>query len=149
MLTALRITASFAIVGVMLWAFARASSGRLGALLRGNRGGESTPLVVLDRRQLGRNTSVALIRSGERHLLVGVSDNRVELLAQGDDLWLEEDDQEIDENDGDPPSAEAGPTGPLVQDHRGARTRLPWAQQPRSARMSVLDALREKTVRQS
>ena len=91
MATFLRVALSFAAVGGLLWLFARAGRGRLGALLAGTVGKPSSdPLVVLERRQLTKSSGVALLRVGRRHLLVGVGDDSVQLLAEGDDLLVEQ-----------------------------------------------------------
>lgn len=176
MLTLLRVAASFAIVGVLLWFFMRASTGKLGKLVSGTSNGRnSDPLAVLDRRQLTRTTGLALIRAGDRHLLVGVSDQGVQLLAEGDDLATVEDTVA----EGAPGSSAvvvpndvvseaaltptALTTNALAQDKRrgadrvtvtpvdtdqpDAWTRSGTALGPRSPRMSFVAALREMTVR--
>ena len=172
MITLLRVLASFAIVGVLLWLFMRASHGKLGALMTGGaRGRLHDNLAVLDRRQLTKNAGIALVRAGERHLLVGVSDQGVRLLAEGDDLAPEEATDTVTAvTTGDrvavvrphdvvsdralAPSA-LSPTGRSTRaDHRttdlpSARTRFGRAVQPTSPRMSFIAALREMTVRRS
>jgi len=164
-LTILRVAASFAIVGVLLWFFIRASNGKLGKLVSGtSKGRLSDPLSVLDRRQLTRTTGIALIRAGDRHLLVGVSDQGVQLLAEGDDLVTIEDNATI----GSPGStAVVVPTDVVSEtalshtslnvasvkgvavdtDQPDAWTRSGAARGPRSPRMSFVAALREMTVR--
>lgn len=150
MLTVLRVVASFAIVGVLLWFFMRASNGKLGALVSGTSKGKlSDPLSILDRRQLTRSTGIALIRAGDRHLLVGVSDHGVQLLAEGDDLATAEEAIAV----GAPGSnAVVIPTDVvsetlLTTDQPDAWTRSGSALGPRSPRMSFVAALREMTVR--
>ena len=152
MLTFLRVAASFAIVGALLWMFMRASNGRLGALVAGTSKGRVTDrLAVLDRRQLTRNTGIALVRSGERHLLLGVSDHGVQLLAEGDDLTPIE-----DTTPAGAPGSEAVvvPTdvvsdAALTTDQPDAWTRSGSTFGSRSPRMSFVAALREMTVRRS
>lgn len=164
-LTILRVAASFAIVGILLWIFMRASNGKLGKLVSGTSKGRSgDPLSILDRRQLTRSAGIALIRAGDRHLLVGVSDQGVQLLAEGDDLATAEDTAAIGA-----PGSEAivVPTDvvshtalpiagvpisalsntEMKTDQPDAWTRSGTAQGPRSPRMSFVAALREMTVR--
>lgn len=140
---ALRIAASFAIVALLLWMLTRASRGRLGALLTGSSKGRAVdPLTVLERRQVTRNAGVAIVRAGSRHLLVGISDSGVHFLAEGDDLVPPEpDDDPADDLDDDLDSRD--------DQSRSARTRIGRAVRPSSPRMSLLAALREKTVRRS
>ena len=157
MMTFLRVALSFAAIGGLLWLFARAGRGRFGELLAGTVGKASAdPLVVLDRRQLTRNSGVALLRAGSRHLLVGIGEGGVQLLTEGDDLVVEP--AEVD-----PSPAKAsqetgnGPALPTTTgvalaahpDLQSARTCLPRALRPDPPRTSLVDALREKTVRRS
>lgn len=156
MLTILRVAASFAIVGVLLWCFMRASNGKLGKLVSGtSKGRLSDPLSVLDRRQLTRTAGIALIKAGERHILVGVSDQGVQLLAEGDDLAVTE-----EETVGAPDStAVVVPTDVVsdtaldlparTTDQPDAWTRSGSTFGSRSPRMSFVAALREMTVRRS
>ena len=150
MLTILRVAASFAIVGVLLWFFMRASNGKLGKLVSGTSKGRLTdPLSVIDRRQLTRTTGIALVKAGDRHLLLGVSDQGVQLLAEGNDLSTPEQTVEV----GAPGShAVVIPTDVVSEsaidlDQPDAWTRSGTAAGPRSPRMSFVAALREMTVR--
>ena len=164
MLTILRVVASFAIVGVLLWVFMRASNGKLGKLVSGTTKGRlSDPLSILDRRQLTRSTGIALIRAGERHLLVGVSDQGVQLLAEGDDLATVEEPATLGAPGSDaivvPTDVVSQTRLPLTRsktavsrtaidtDQPDAWTRSETAHGPRSPRMSFVAALREMTVR--
>lgn len=166
MITFLRVAASFAIVGVLLWLFMRAGSGRLGALISGaGNGRNGDPLAVLGRRQLSKNAGIALVRAGERTLLVGVSDGGVQLLAEGDDLLDDASDATlvlgrattgqvavVHQNDvvsDRALSPLAIAEHPSATDLPNARTRLGRAHRPRSPRMSFVSALREMTVRRS
>ena len=159
-LTILRVTASFAIVGVLLWFFMRASNGKLGKLVSGtSKGRLSDPLSILDRRQLTRSAGIALIRAGERHLLVSVSDQGVQLLAEGDDLATVDDNVAVGAPGSDaivvPTDVVSDtalpitgvPISALKTDQPDAWTRSGTAQGPRSPRMSFVAALREMTVR--
>ncbi len=175
MLTLLRVLASFAIVGLLLWFFLRASNGKLGAMVSGHTKGQtSDPIAILDRRQLTKNAGIALVRAGERHLLIGVGDEGVRLLAEGDDLMqVVEPAQDTSElalgrtaivRPEDVVSetrltlgarvrnSMAGDTAGVAIEHidqRGARTRLGRASAPHPPRMSFVAALREMTVRRS
>jgi len=158
-MTFLRVALSFAAVGGLLWLFARVGRGRFGTLLGGTVGKASAdPLVVLDRRQLTRNSGVALLRAGTRHLLVGVGEDGVQLLTEGDDLVAEPPPAKTDTSAvstaaidlaeltvaSDPPS-----TSIVASDPQSARTRLPRAVRPDPPRTNLVDALREKTIRRS
>ncbi len=164
MITFLRVVASFAIVGVLLWLFVRAGNGRLGALISGSGNGRpNDPLSVLGRRQLTKNAGLALVRAGERTLLVGVTDHGVRLIAEGDDLLDETADAQVDARQ---PNGQTSvvQSDDIVSDRRGtpidlaahaasdlpnARTRFGRANRPTSPRMSFVAALREMTVRRS
>lgn len=140
MILYLRIAASFALVGLLLWLFARAGAGRLGLLIGGpGRRNGLDPLDVVDRRQLTKSTGVAVIRAGTRHFLVGVSDTGVQMLAEGDDLLSPPDDADDD----------LDLTGKRSTDIASARTRSARAPVPDPPRMNPFIALREKTVRRS
>ncbi len=79
-----RLILALAFVGGLLWFLARAGNkGRLGFLLGNDVRGD---LEITSQRPLGRTTSVAVVRAGDRHLLIGVSDHGITLLAEGDDL---------------------------------------------------------------
>ncbi len=159
--TFIRIVASFATVGVLLWFFARASRGRLGDLLSGSiKGTKAEPISILDRRQLTRNNAVAIIRAGSRHLLIGIGDNGVQLLAEGDDLVRDDADSHIDSTENtevagasiehlDDPPLDDLPAETSRTDRRSAWTRLQRAPEPFPPRTSVIEALRTRTVRRS
>jgi flagellar biogenesis protein FliO len=176
MITILRVVASFAIVGLLLWFFMRASNGKLGALLSGNAKGEAgNPLAVLDRRQLTKSAGIALVRAGNRHLLVGIGDHGVQLLAEGDDLTagmstshstdritldqvaVVRHDDVVSETPLTVVGARArnttiADTASVAIEHidqPGARTRLGRGTAPHPPRMSFVAALREMTVRRS
>ena len=88
MFTVLRIVLSFALVGGLLWFFARSTDGKLGSLLQRTVGGsENDAIAVVARRQLSRSSSLVVVRAGSRHLLLSVSDGEgVSMLVEGDDL---------------------------------------------------------------
>ncbi len=153
MMTFLRVLGSFVIVGILLWSFSRASAGRLGKLVGGSAKGRSTdPLTIVDRRQLTRSTGLAVVRAGSRHLLIGISDTGVQLLAEGDDLMPEVADAvEPDPIGSDAPHRSGASQKQLLSstDQQSAGTRIWRANGPKPARMNFLAALREMTVRRS
>lgn len=100
MLMIVRIIFSFLFVAALLWFFARAGSGRLGALLGATGAKPDDHLELLGRRQLTRSSGVTLLRVGERHLLLGTSEDGVSVLAEGDDLAYRFED-DIDNESGD------------------------------------------------
>lgn len=103
MFTVLRIILSFALVGGLLWFFARSTDGKLGSLLqRTVSGSEQDAIAVVARRQLTRSSSLVMVRAGSRHLLLSVSDgDGVSMLVEGDDL--------LDTPPPDSPSFESSP----------------------------------------
>ena len=83
---ALRAVGSFALVGVLLWLLSRAGRGRLGTWLGGGSSNVEQPLVIIARQQLTRSGSIAVVRAGRRHLLIGYGESGIVHLADGDDL---------------------------------------------------------------
>ncbi|HVM41057.1 MAG TPA: flagellar biosynthetic protein FliO [Acidimicrobiia bacterium] len=84
-------------------------------------------IEVVARQQLGRNASIALVRVGASELLVGVTDQQVNLITETDSVVLE--DQGTDWTPY-PGGAPAGVT-------------------PSQAWRDVVERLRERTVRRS
>lgn len=113
-----RLVFSLAVVLVLMALVARVFRNRAVPGI-GRLGPRRDVLGVVARQPLSRTTSVAVIRAGERALLVGVSDQGVELLAELEPDVLE------------PPDDVTGPANPTVS----------WG--------GVLDALRERTVRRT
>lgn len=113
-----------AIMAASAWALKRLTNGNLAGGVRG-RTGRPVRIEVLARQSLGRRSSVALVRAGERGLLLGVTDQHVTLLAEttADELVIEE----------------APRTVPLPGDPQVVGS--PWR--------NLTDALRERTVRRS
>ena len=105
-------------------------SGVVGTTGMGRRGlrRRHTPVEVIARHGLSRGSSVAVVRLGERALVLGVTDHQVSLLTEIDPAELEA--------PPNPPDAAAGPAGPGI----GAGA-LPWK--------VALEQLRERTVRRS
>lgn len=73
----LRVLGSLAVVLLLMWAAAR--------VLRRTATGRATgALEVLARQPLSRTASLAVVRVGERALVVGIADQRVSLLTETD-----------------------------------------------------------------
>ncbi len=73
-----RIGFSLAVVLGLLWGLARVLRRPLGAY-RG-----AGPVAVLDRHQLSRTAAVAVVRLGDRAIVLGVTDQQVNLLTETD-----------------------------------------------------------------
>jgi flagellar protein FliO/FliZ len=93
-------------------------------------------LELVARQPLGKTTSVAVVRVGDRTLLLGVTDSSVQLLSELDAALFQDSDV--------PADLAALATALPVESGDVA----PPVQQPRSA-VSVLDLLRERTVRRA
>ena len=122
-------------LGVVLAVMAGAAavlrrSGVVGTMPAGKRGlRRSRPaLEVIARHGLSRGSSVAVVRLGDRALVLGVTEHNVSLLTEVDPAEL---DAPAETDD-----ALAGPAGPGI----GAGS-LPWK--------VALEQLRERTVRRS
>lgn len=76
----LRMVVSLAVMGLATLVVMKLARGRF------RLGGARADIAVHARHQLTRNASVAVIRAGDRWLLVGVTDTNVNVLAEGDDL---------------------------------------------------------------
>lgn len=76
----LRMVVSLAVMGLATLVVMRLARSRL------RLGGMRAGIAVHARHQLTRNASVAVLRAGDRWLLVGVTDTNVTVLAEGDDL---------------------------------------------------------------
>ncbi len=75
----LRILFSLLVVLFLMWGLAKLAR----RPLTGGRGGAGV-LSVLSRQQLGRGSSVAVVRVADRALVLGVTDNQVSLLGEAD-----------------------------------------------------------------
>lgn len=80
-----RMTGSLLVIGGLLWLVQRIGRRRMGNFGRS----AVAAIEITSRKQLTKSSSIALVRAGERHLLIGVSDSGVSLLAEGDDLAIE------------------------------------------------------------
>ena len=122
-------------LGVVLAVMAGAAavlrrSGVVGVAPAGRRGmrRRGASVEVIARHGLSRTSSLAVVRLGERALVLGVTEHQVTLLTELDPA-------ELDASPG-PDDSFVGPAGPGI----GAGT-LPWK--------VVLEELRERTVRRS
>jgi flagellar protein FliO/FliZ len=75
----LRITFSLLVVLMLMWGLAKLAR----RPLSGGRGGHGA-LAVLTRQQLGRGSSVAVVRVADKALVLGITDNQVNLLGEAD-----------------------------------------------------------------
>jgi flagellar protein FliO/FliZ len=73
----LRVALALLVVLLLMWLLARAV--RRPYLMR-----RTGPLTVLDRQQLGRGSSVAVVRVADRALVLGVTDQQVSLLGEAE-----------------------------------------------------------------
>lgn len=143
----LRMTVSLAIMGGLLWLVLRVTRSRRGRSLLGvGGGGRVEPIEVCARRQLTRSAAVYVVRVGARTLMLGVTEGRVEVLAEGDAL------DATPRTGRDAALVAATAVGLLTtgishDDQEAAGTRAPGATAPNPTRMGVIEALRELTVR--
>lgn len=151
-----RFVASLGMVLAIILVLARVVRNRGG--LRLGRTGDGPRLDVLDRTTLSRNASVAVVRVGGRALIVGITDQQVNLLAEAPELvdryeisqinQVEEQaihKQAIDMHDMHDMQVEAKRTEPPAE-HQVWPDAAPA---PKPARMNFFEALRESTVRRS
>ena len=120
----LRLAVSLALVVAVIVVAAKVMRRRGG--LGFGRSGSAPRLDVLDRTQVARNASVAVVRVGGRGFVVGITEQSVTLLAEAPEL-IDRYEQE-----------EAERTAPPAERHA-----------PDTARMNFFEALRESTVRRS
>lgn len=144
----LRMVVSLAIMGALLWLALKLAKSRKGGSILGAVGGSRTEHIeVRARRQLSRGATVALVRVGRRTFLLGLGEQGVQVLADGDDLdatVLEAPSVALDALAGPVP---ARPLEETENDRGHAGTRAPWTSGSGPSRMGVVDALRELTVR--
>jgi flagellar biogenesis protein FliO len=102
-------------------------------------------LEVLARQPLGKTASVAVVRVAGRTLLIGVTDTAVQLLSEVDATAFDEPDHQVD----------AAPELAAFSEVHAATLHIPEATTtvtttaPTAAGVSVLDLLRERTVRRA
>lgn len=157
----LRLGVSLAIVMGLIWAAAKVLRARGGALQLRPGG---PVLEVVERRPLGRNTSVALVRVGGQAMLIGIAEQRVELLQAVPHLDLDPDgDAETEDvrvTPLDDPGAELDDAEhdfllePVATRPLATTTATRWtgsfgAPSSGPSRTNLLDALRDVTVRRA
>ncbi len=121
-----------AVMAAAAWALKRMSSGGLGA--GRSRSGRPVRLEILGRQSLGRRSSLALVRFGDRGLVLGVTDQQVTLLAETDATELTVDRPEDDRA----PRTVSLTDGPVDRD---PAVDSPWR--------NLTESLRDRTVRRS
>ncbi len=125
LLLLVRMLVSLAVLGGLGWFLLRLARQRgLGGL------GARTVIDVESQRGLSRSASIAVVRVGTRHLLLGVGDHGVRVLAEGDDLV---------ELPPEPTVAEPSADDPLGADAGDVRAS--------GGGMALLERLRDATVR--
>lgn len=117
-----RLVISLVVVMALMALAAKAMRGRALGGMRVRK--QPAAIEVLGRHPLSRSSSIAVVRAGGRHLVLGVTDNSVRVLAEADPAALEEPEAERTQPRGGNPS-------------------------PLQPRKSLLDVLREWTVRRS
>ncbi len=147
----LRVGMSLAIVFALIWVAARVARrrGRAGVKADGPQ------IELVERRNLGKRSSVVLLRVGGKALLVGSTDQQVSLLAEATHLDTRDDEITVVEL---PPAApvqlsevRAERAAGLVRPDgtRAGRTpaRAAGAHRARPPKLSLADAVREMTAR--
>jgi flagellar biosynthetic protein FliO len=119
----IRLIFSLSIVIGLMWVAARMLRRRGLAPLGAKRAGTGVQVELLARRPLGRNSSIAVVRIGERAIVVGISDHQITKLDDADI-------NDIDLNDA--PTIWTGAQGPNG---------------PASAWKTMLDQMRNRTTR--
>ena len=117
-----RLIFSLAIVMGLMWAAASMLRRRGMAGLSKSRTPRGADIELLSRRHMGRNASIAVVRVGEKAMVVGVTDQRITKL----------DDADVDEIDLNEGATWTAPNG---------------APSPATAWKAMLDQLRNRTVR--
>lgn len=140
----LRMLVALALIGGLLLIATRTAKGRF------KLGGPAASIDVRSRHQLTKASAVAVVRAGQRHFLIGVNDNAITLLAEGDDLVSPGETSETG-SQGVVDVRAAGAPAPSnsMTARDGARKRRRGKSGPASSRTSVMEALRERTVRRS
>jgi len=127
-----RLIVSLGVVITLMVIAARALRGR-GVAVPSKSSAPGADVEVLARKGLSRGTSIAVVRAGGRELVVGVTDNEINLLAEADPASLVE--------PGDPAKS--------VSTHEGTQWTRPsgGTTPPGPSWKGTLNAMREKTVR--
>jgi flagellar protein FliO/FliZ len=134
-----RLIFSLAIVLGLIWALAWAA--RRGKGLGLGLGVQRGAINVRAREQVGRNTTIALLEVGDRVLLIGANEQAVEVLAEGDDLIVENAEADADASDG------SEPTEDMTTDDRTSSQADPFIRGSAPPGMNLIEALRERSVR--
>ena len=130
----LRMMVSLVLMGVVTLVAFKVLRGRL------KLGPARSGISVEHRHQLNRSASVAVIRAGRRRFLIGVNEQSITLLAEGDDLVADAPPGPGATTQLRAAGADGQPTSDAGKRHRRAANSAPSG-------MSVIEALREKTVR--
>jgi flagellar protein FliO/FliZ len=131
----LRIGFSLLVVLGLMWVLAKAARRPLA------RRGSGTALAVLSRAQLGRNSSVAVVRVVDRALVLGVTDGQVNLLGETD---LEAVQRQLDEAS---TRRDPLPLKSTVESTGARRSALQGSLLSPGTWSQTLDVLRERTAR--
>ena len=133
-----RLVVSLGVVLGLMWVAARLLARGNGG--RGPRTVRPVPIQIVARQSLSKNSSVAVVQTAGKALIVGITDSQVTLLGEGDLEALAEPETE-------------DPVAPITA---AARTRSPWAttRQPGAAAFTspwtaMLETLRDRTARKS
>lgn len=147
----LRVGMSLAIVFALIWVAARVARrrGRVGTKVDGPQ------IELVERRNLGKRTSVVLLRVGGKALLVGSTDQQVSLLSEAPHLDTRDDEITVVELPQARPvqlsevraERAAGLVRPDGSRAGGATARTGGAQRTRPPKLSLADAVREMTAR--
>lgn len=135
----IRLVVSLAVVLGLMWGAAALLKRRTGGARVG--AGRHGRMEVLARQPLGRNSSVTMVRVGERALVLGVTDQQVTVLAEG----------AADEFDPPEPVVVGDGGGRRLFATGAPRTVPPGAGGPGTpgSWKGFVEALRDKTVRRS
>lgn len=133
----IRLIFSLAIVLGLIWALSWAA--RRGKGLGLGMGAQKGAIAVRAREQIGRNTTIALLEVGDRVLLIGLNEQAVEVLAEGDDLISDEPD----------PSPSTDGDGAESTDDRTSSQADPFIRGSAPPGMNLIEALRERSVRRA
>ena len=117
-----RLLLSLGIVIGLMWIAANVLRKRGFAGTTSRRGPRGPQLELVARKPLGRNASIAVVRVGDRSLVVGVTDHQVTNLGEVDDTGIDLDEDSTW-------TVSSGPNGPP------------------SAWKTMLDQMRNRTVR--
>ena len=121
-----RLVFSLAVVIGIMWMAAHMIRRRGLVPAAARRHGRGVQVELLARRPLGRNASIAVVRVGERSMVVGVTDHQVTKLDDADVAEIEEINLSKSGNTWTVPHGDAVPTSP-------------WK--------TMLDQLRDRTAR--